>query len=296
MNAMPVPATPAGSPAATSSVTDDGSAARALSPTARPMPGRLGVLAAQVKAEFLQLVRAPEYVIGVVGVPVILYSMFGLPTAGERLPGGTDVALMLLALVRGVRDRQPGDLHLRVDAARERGQGGCAGCGPRRCRCGPTSARRWSRRWRSPCSSGSARCSSGLRGPPGHPVADLLRLLGALMVGTVAFCTFGFAIAYWFTPRPPLRWGTHLLPLSFCSGLPAALAAARAVPDHRALLADLPLRLPHLGTGRPSPISPPSQGVGRGLGHPRGLGCRACAVFTVLTVIGYRRDLDRSRS
>lgn len=297
MNAIPVPATPAGSPAATSSVTDDGSAARALSPTARPMPGRLGVLAAQVKAEFLQLVRAPEYVIGVVGVPVILYSMFGLPTAGERLPGGTDVALMLLASFGAYGIVSQAIFTFGVDAARERGQG-------------------WLRRVRATpmpmWAYFGAKVVSALAFTvliwlgqvlvgvfAAHlviPWPTLLRLLGALMVGTVAFCTFGFAIAYWFTPKAAAAVGNLIfLPLSFCSGFFQPL---RDLPEvFRTIAPYLPTY--HYGFLAWDQVAPSGDIVRYTGGAVGAMGTHlawvvgAFAVCATLTVIGYRRDLDR---
>lgn len=70
---------------------------RRLSPEAARMPGALGTLAAQLRAELRSSARVPEYVVGVVAVPIILYTMFGLPNAGEVLPGGTDVGAMMFA-------------------------------------------------------------------------------------------------------------------------------------------------------------------------------------------------------
>ncbi len=75
----------------------DGSALqRRLSPTARRTSGPLAMLAAQVRAEFLSSVRAPDFVIGVVAIPVFLFLMFGPPNARFTLPEGTRVSTLMM--------------------------------------------------------------------------------------------------------------------------------------------------------------------------------------------------------
>ena len=69
--------------------------ARVPSPEALPSGGRLPRLAAQVASEVTRYRRLPEYFIGVVVLPVILFAMFGLPNAGTTLPGGTTVVALL---------------------------------------------------------------------------------------------------------------------------------------------------------------------------------------------------------
>ena len=69
---------------------------RRLSPTARRSSGPLAMLAAQVRAEFLSSVRAPDFVIGVVAIPVFLFLMFGPPNARFVLPEGTRVSTLMM--------------------------------------------------------------------------------------------------------------------------------------------------------------------------------------------------------
>jgi ABC-2 type transport system permease protein len=54
------------------------------------------MLAAQVRAEFLSSVRAPDFVIGVVAIPVFLFLMFGPPNARFTLPEGTRVSTLMM--------------------------------------------------------------------------------------------------------------------------------------------------------------------------------------------------------
>lgn len=79
--------------------------ARSLPPAAasggraRPNGGRTGLLALQVVTEVRSSLRSPEFAVGAVIIPVILYAMFGLTNASNLLPGGTRIGLaMLLSL------------------------------------------------------------------------------------------------------------------------------------------------------------------------------------------------------
>ncbi|MGB2699347.1 MAG: hypothetical protein WBC31_03155, partial [Candidatus Phosphoribacter baldrii] len=96
---------------------------RRLSPEAARMPGALGTLAAQLRAELLSSARVPEYVVGVVAVPIILYTMFGLPNAGEVLPGGTDVGAMMFASMSAYGVVSLAIFTFGVGVAEERGKG-----------------------------------------------------------------------------------------------------------------------------------------------------------------------------
>ncbi len=66
---------------------------------ARPTGGRAGLVALQVVTEVRASLRSPEFAVGVVIIPVILYAMFGLTNASSLLPDGTRIGLaMLLSL------------------------------------------------------------------------------------------------------------------------------------------------------------------------------------------------------
>ena len=62
---------------------------RRLSPDAEPMPRGLGLLAAQVRAELIRVLRAPDYLAAVVVLPTVLFLLFGVPNASVLLPDGT---------------------------------------------------------------------------------------------------------------------------------------------------------------------------------------------------------------
>ncbi len=79
-----------------SAAADGAATPRRLSPTARRTSGPLAMLVAQVRAEFLSSVRAPDFVIGVVAIPVFLFLMFGPPNARFTLPEGTRVSTLMM--------------------------------------------------------------------------------------------------------------------------------------------------------------------------------------------------------
>lgn len=53
------------------------------------LPRSLGVLARQLRAELRLNVRAPEFVVPVLALPVLLYLIFGATRAAEPIPAGT---------------------------------------------------------------------------------------------------------------------------------------------------------------------------------------------------------------
>ncbi len=69
---------------------------RRLSPTAVRSGGRLALLAAQVRCELVSTARVPEFLIGVVAIPVMLFVMFGVPNARWELPDGTRFSTMMM--------------------------------------------------------------------------------------------------------------------------------------------------------------------------------------------------------
>lgn len=58
-------------------------------PARRFGPRSPGILARQLRAELRLNVRAPEFVVPVLALPVLLYFIFGAPRAGDPMPGGT---------------------------------------------------------------------------------------------------------------------------------------------------------------------------------------------------------------
>ena len=65
-------------------------------PVPRPASGTFGVLLRQVRAEVRGHVRAPEFVVPVIVLPVILYLIFGGPRATEPTPYGSVGTYMMV--------------------------------------------------------------------------------------------------------------------------------------------------------------------------------------------------------
>ncbi|QQS01629.1 MAG: ABC transporter permease [Austwickia sp.] len=184
-------------------------------------------LRAQVAAELRQMVRVPEYVIGVAGVPVILYAMFGLSNAGTLLPGGTDVGAMLVASFSAYAVVSLAIFTYGVDVAGERGRGWL-----RRLRCTPMPM--WAYFAAKIVSALVlavlvyalvwALAIAGAKVP--FDAARAARTLAALLIGVVAFAPMGFALAFWARPKAAAAIGNLLfLPLSFVSGFFTSLSS-----------------------------------------------------------------------
>ena len=271
---------------------------RRLSPDASRMPGALGTLAAQLRAELLSSARVPEYVVGVVAVPIILYTMFGLPNAGQLLPGGTDVGAMMFASMTAYGVVSLAIFTFGVGVADERAKG-------------------WLRRMRATpmpfwayvvgkVVGSLAFCGLILLGTwavatfGGKVAFDGARLTHTvllLLAGTVAFSTMGFSLAYWFRPKAASAIGNLVfLPLSFLSGfffpldeLPEVLAkVAPYLPTY------------HFGQLVWSAIAPESDVLAFGA-HPDGSTwvhvtwvCASFVGFGLLARAGYRRELSRA--
>jgi ABC-2 type transport system permease protein len=189
-------------------------------PAARTNGGTFGLAVRQTRTEFLQNWRMPEFMIGVVAIPAILYLMFGLPSAGERLAAGTDVGAMMLASFGGYGLVSLAIFTFGVDIAHERGRG-------------------WWRVLRaSPVPSwvyftakivmallygvviiALLAAIAILLGGVSLPLSRWLAISGMLLVGAVVFAPFGFALAFFARPRAASTIGNLIfLPLSFASG------------------------------------------------------------------------------
>ena len=59
---------------------------RRLTPQATRNGGAVGMLVAHVRAEIRQNLRLPEYMVGVVAIPILLFAMFGLPEQVRSCP------------------------------------------------------------------------------------------------------------------------------------------------------------------------------------------------------------------
>jgi ABC-2 type transport system permease protein len=193
---------------------------RQLSPNAKRTGNLFNLLVAQVRAEFLQNWRVPEFLIGVAVIPTILFSMFGLPNAKAVLPGGTTIGVLMMASFAAYGMVNLCIFTFGADIARERSQGWM-----KLLRATPMPA--WGYLvgkivmavlfavitllllFAVAITLGSVQLS----------LLEWLRTLGTLLFGGLAFSTLGFALAYWAKPRAASAIANLVfLPLSFLSG------------------------------------------------------------------------------
>jgi ABC-2 type transport system permease protein len=270
---------------------------RRLSPGATPAGSVVGLLVAQVLAEVRQNLRIPQFLIGVVAVPVMLYAMFGLPEAGQVMPGGTDVGAMMFASLSSYGVVSLAIFTFGVDIAQERGKGWL-----RRLRATPMPM--WAY-FAGKCAMAVAFAAAilvataavaTLAGGVRFDAARLVRTSLVLVSGALAFSTMGFALAYWTRPRAASAIGNLVfLPLAFASGFFYTLDQ---LPG---FLQDLAHYLPtyHFGQLVWNQLGPASDVQAFGSPAPDSLlvhlawviGC--FVVFGILAAVGYRRDLER---
>jgi ABC-2 type transport system permease protein len=271
---------------------------RRLSPEATRMPGALGTLVAQVKAELLSSFRVPEYVVGVIAVPIILYAMFGLPNAGTMLPEGTDVGAVMFASMSAYGVLSLAIFTFGVGVAEERGKGWL-----RRMRATPMpfwayfAAKVAAALVFTALILGGTWLLAVVAGGVAFDTSRLLVTVALLFGGTVAFSTLGFSIAYWFRPKAAAAVGNLVfLPLSFLSGFFIPLDQ---LPD---FLGDIAPYLPthHFGQLVWAASAPQADVAAFGA-LPGGAVLEHVVwvvggflVFGVLAVVGYRRELARA--
>jgi len=272
---------------------------RRLSPLTRPATGTARLLTTQVTMEVRRYHRIPEYFIGVVVLPVILYAMFGLGDAGKILPLGTDVGAMMFVSIGCYGVVSEALFSFGGELATERSKG-------------------WLRRLRATpmpmwvyfagkvalnlvFTLVSLAGMAAVAVVVGHVTFDLSRLIATiaiLLTGVVAFSTMGSAIAYWVRPAAVSTIvNLVFLPLSFLSGFFYPLDQ---LPDIFAKVAQV---LPTYHFGQLAwGVMAPAQDVTSFGNPPSGSTVGHLAVVLgwfvgcgILTVLGYRRELDRER-
>jgi len=271
--------------------------ARRRSPGAVRNGSALRLLGTQARTEFRQNLRAPDFMIGVVALPVILYAMFGLPEVGDILGGGTDVGAMMLGSMASFGVISLAIFGFGVDVAQERGKG-------------------WLRRLRATpmpmWAYFGGKCVMALGyaaavvvamiavaavGDAAFDLGRLARASAVLVFGVLAFSSMGFALAFWTRPRAATAIGNLVfLPLAFVSGLFYTLNGLPSV------LQDLAPYLPtyHFGQLVWSQLGP--AGDVRQFGSPApdsllvhgGWVAGWWCLFAVLAAVGYRRDQRRN--
>jgi ABC-2 type transport system permease protein len=271
-------------------------ATRRLSPSAVRSGGTLAMLLEQVRAELVQNARVPEFLVGIVVFPVMLFLMFGLPNAGQTLPEGTSVGAFLMGSFSAYGVLGIALFSFGVDIAMERGRGWL-----KLVRVTPMPA------WVYFAGKfamamlfavvtlvalfATAVLLAGVR----LPLERWAPLFLTLLLGGMAFSTIGFALGYWASPRgaSPIA-NLVYLPLSFASGLFIPLSN---LPQ---FLQDLAPYLPtyHFGqlvwqaVGSRDDIALLAGSVSDGFWvHVLWL-AGTFVVFGVLALLGYRRDQE----
>lgn len=270
------------------------------SPTAVPGRGIVAALLTQVRAEVVRYRRLPEYFIGVVVLPVLLYAMFGLPNAGTVLPDGTTVTALMFVSFSCYGVVSQALFSFGAELATERQKG-------------------WLRRLRATPMpmwlyfTGKLALNlvfigiivagigllAALAGDADFDLGRLALTVGVLLLGTVAFSPMGSAIAYWVRPRAATTIvNLVFLPLAFLSGFFFPLAGLPPV------LLDVAPYLPtyHFGQLAWAAMAPSATDrLAFGLMEEGDLAVSAVVVAgwfvlcCVLTAVGYRRELDRER-
>lgn len=282
-----------------SSISTDSVHASAV-PTRRGSPrAALRILVAQVTAEVRANLRVPEFLVGAVSVPILLYAMFGSAEAGSTLPDGTPVAAMMAVSFAAYGIVSLAIFTFGVDVAQERDRGWLR---TRRVTPLPTwvyfAAKVVMALVYATLILAGITAFAVVLGDVRLPVATWLRLWPILLSGAVVFSTFGFAIAWLVRPRAASAIGNLLfLPLSFASGfffplseLPTFLAqAAPWLPTY------------HFGRVVWAQLATPAD-VETWLGVPAGgsmwphLAWMAGSFvgFGLLALYGFRRDRERT--
>jgi ABC-2 type transport system permease protein len=267
---------------------------RHLSLNAQRTSGLPGTVLGQIRAEFLQNLRVPEFLVGTIAIPVILYFMFGLPSAGETYPGGTRAGTLLMVSFSAYGLVTLAIFTFGVDIAREREHGWL-----RLMRATPLPA------WVYFAGKfvmamlfaallllvmfAAGFLLAGVR----LPLERWLALFFVLLAGALSFSTLGFALGYLARPKAAATIANLIfLPLSFASGFFFPL---NQLPH---FLQQLAPYLPtfHYGqlawrvVGNPADVS---RFTGRETGDPLThiLWLAGCfVVFAALALLAYRRS------
>ena len=266
----------------------------------RPVAGRPSLaklLAAQIVAEAKSNVRVPEYVIGVVGVPILLYAMFGLPLADKLTASGTSVGAINVASMTCYGIVSLAIFTFGADVATERGKGWL-----RRLRATPMPMWAYFAAKMVTALAFSAAILAGtlavamIFGGLRFEAREVLGLAAVLGLGTIAFAPFGFTIAYVFTPKAATAVANLIfLPLAFLSGF---FIPRSQLPDALAAISPY-LPTYHYGQLAWSTIGSPTDYASLVDGHADPLWTNVIwvaasfVIFMVATAWGYRRDVTR---
>lgn len=270
---------------------------RRLSPSAVRGGGRGTMLWRQARSEVLASLRVPEFIIGVVAIPVMLFAMFGVPNARWELGDGIRVSTMMMVGFGAFGILSLVIFAFGVDIAAERGKG-------------------WLRLLRATPAPGWVYFAGKLvtsvliatvtllalfavgagLAQVTLPLQRWLALFGVLLVGGLALAPLGFTLGFFARPRAASTIGNLVfLPLSFASGFFFPL---NQLPD---FLRDLAPYLPtyHYAQLAWGVMAAPETiegytgiAIGPAWVHVAWL-VGTFVVFTVLALAGYRRQRRR---
>jgi ABC-2 type transport system permease protein len=209
----------------------DGTAVRTLDAPRSRRVGQLGVYALQIRNEVLASRRSAEFVVGLVAIPTLLYTMFGLPNASVFTPGGATFSTIAVGSFGAYGVVSLAIFTFGDEVARERGRG-------------------WLRTLRAtPIPPGAYLVAkvamavvyavlivvalAAVAVPTGAADLSLVRwltLTAVLVGGMVAFSTVGLALAYLVRPKAAATIANLVfLPLSFASGFFVPLSELPAI-------------------------------------------------------------------
>jgi ABC-2 type transport system permease protein len=241
-----------------------------------------------VKAEVVQRLRVPGFVISTIIFPMMFFAFFWLPNLGQHV-GGVDVGAYMMASYGAYAVMSVALISFGVSISAERGLG-------------------WNKLLRAspmdPLAYFSAKVLMAMvlgflalvllfsfavvYGHVSLPIVFWMKISGLLLVGMIPFVALGLAIGYFASPTAAAPIANLIsLPLSFGSGL--------FVP-----LQFLPLPVRHVAPYLPSyhvaELGWTLLGAGDGAGYARHLlwvGGYAVA-FMGLAIVAYRRDEGRT--
>jgi len=267
---------------------------RRLSANARPGGGAWGLGFAQARAEFVASLRAPDFVIGVVAIPVLLFLMFAPPNARTLLPEGTRISTMMMPGFGAFGILSLVLFAFGVEIAQERGKG-------------------WLRLLRATPAPAWAYLGGKLAMSVLYAALTLavlfavaaafaqvrlsaqqwLQIAGVMIAGGAALAPMGFALGFLARPRAASTIGNLVfLPLSFVSGFFLPLSS---LPE---FLRDVAPYLPTYHYGRLiwSSFAPAADITAYTGIEPVGTAASVAwlvgtfVVFSLLSVWAYRRD------
>ena len=195
-------------------------AATVVGGPARVTGSRAGFLALAVLTEVRAGMRSPEFAVLGVAMPVVLYAIFALPTAGSRLPGGTPYGLALLAGIGCYAVLTLGIVVSGEDVAKDRGRGWLRTLAATPVPAGAYQVGKLGAGLVHGLSTVAGLCVfAALLGPVRLEAGRWLALGALLVCGVLLFSPLGFAIAYLARPRTAVvLTNAVFLPLSFLSG------------------------------------------------------------------------------